>query len=236
MPSLDADAVGLLRPDMIVSLPNGRRLIVDAKAPLDAYLRSLEVSGAEEKSAELARHAQQIRTHISRLASKQYWKQFEESPDFVILFLPGEAFFSAALEQDPELIQFGVREQVILATPTTLIALLKAVAYGWQQQELTRQAREISRLGKELYERLSIMAGHFKVLGKHLDRSVESYNQLLRSTESRLLVTARKLQGYYFSEAAPLPEVPPVERLSHAPLDWEPQPQGQACQHPAWVE
>lgn len=203
---------GRLRPDLIVRLPNGNQLVVDAKAPLDAYLSALEAKDPETRDLQLARHARQIRDHIRKLSAKQYWKQFEPAPEFVVLFIPGEAFFSAALEQDPTLIETGASENVIIATPTTLIALLKAVAYGWRQEQIATQAQAISDLGRELYERLAVVGGHFEKLGRSLDRSVDSYNAAMRSLDTRVFVTARK-----FKELAPLtekelPELPGVDR------------------------
>lgn len=203
---------GRLRPDLIVRLPNGNQIVVDAKAPLDAYLSALAAKEPAERDAHLARHARQIRDHIKKLSGKQYWKQFEPAPEFVVLFIPGEAFFSAALEQDPTLIEFGSAENVIIATPTTLIALLKAVAYGWRQEQIAAQAKAISDLGRELYERLAVVGGHFEKLGKSLDRSVDSYNAAMRSLDTRVFVTARK-----FKELAPLtdkelPDLPGVDR------------------------
>jgi DNA recombination protein RmuC len=208
---------GRLRPDLIVRLPGGKNIVVDAKAPLDAYLQALESTEGDEAVRQLKRHARQIREHIKALGSKQYWRQFDPSPEFVVIFLPGEAFFSAALEQDPELIQYGTGENVLLATPTTLIALLKAAAYGWRQEAIADQAKEISALGRELYERLATQTEHFADVGKALKRAVDSYNKSLRSMESRVLVTARKFETLASDGKKRLPDE--LEQVEEMPLE-----------------
>ena len=207
-----------LRPDLIVYLPGGKLLVIDAKAPLQSYLDALEAATDEERQRHLQSHARQIRTHMQQLAGKSYWDQFPQTPEFVVLFLPGETFFSAALEQDPQLIATGAGQRVILATPTTLIALLRAVAYGWQQQTLTENAMVISRLGKELYERLATMTAHFQELGRSLQRGVTHYNRTLGALENRVLVTARKFQELGISPKEEIVVLEGIETQTRAPL------------------
>jgi len=182
------------RPDMIVNLPGDKKIIIDAKAPLEGFLAALEADSKEDKEARMKDHARHIRAHIKDLGSRAYWEQFENTPEFVVLFLPGESYFSAALEVEPGLIDEGVQNKVILATPTTLIALLKVVAYGWRQENLALQSREISKLGKEIYERVSDVATNWVAVGKGLKSAVENYNKAVNNLETRVLVSARKLQ------------------------------------------
>jgi DNA recombination protein RmuC len=209
---------GRLRPDLIVKLPNGKNIVVDAKAPLMAYLESIEEEDEVKRRAHLAHHARQIRDHLQKLSAKQYWDQFEPTPEFVVLFLPGETFFSAALEQDPSLIEFGVDKKVLLATPTTLIALLRAVAYGWRQEQLAENAKKISDLGKEMYDRLLTVTGHIGTLGKGLDRAVDSYNKAVASLDTRVLVTARKFKELGASSGDDLDAPALIETVTRAAL------------------
>ncbi|QIX27718.1 DNA recombination protein RmuC [Nocardioides sp. JQ2195] len=184
------DAV--LRPDLVVHLSGGRDVVVDSKVPLDAFLDATGTDAPEEQSAHLVRHARQVRAHVDALGSKRYWQALGDSPEFVVLFLPGESFLSAALEGDRSLIEYAAARNVVLATPTTLIALLKTVAHGWTQAQLAEQTRAIHDLGRDLYARLGILGGHLDKVGRSLKGSVEAYNRAVGSLESRVLVSARR--------------------------------------------
>jgi DNA recombination protein RmuC len=185
---------GYVRPDMIVHLPGGRQVVIDSKVPLHAYLEGIETMDESLREEKLKDHARQVRQHVQLLSKKSYWEHFQPSPEFVVLFLPAEAFYSSALEHDPSLIEVGADHKVILATPTILIALLRAVAYGWKQENLSKRAEEVQQLGHELYKRLIDMSEHFIKMGRSLSSSVEHYNKAVGSLESRVLVSARKFK------------------------------------------
>lgn len=207
-----------LRPDLIVRLPGGRTVVVDAKTPLDAYLDVAQAVDEKARAAALQRHARHVREHMRQLGTKAYWEQFRDTPDFVVLFLPGEGVFAAALEQEPGLIEAGVDHRVIPATPTTLIALLRAVAYGWRQERLAENAREIAAVGGELYRRVGDLAGHLERLGQQLDRAVQSYNGAVGSFDGRVLPAARRLRDLQAApDGADLPHPDAVASLTRLP-------------------
>jgi DNA recombination protein RmuC len=206
-----------IRPDVIIRLPGGKTVVVDAKVPLDAYLRALEAADDETRQALLADHARQVRTHLTQLGGKNYFSDVTGSPEFVVMFLPGEMFFSAALEQDPTLIEFGVDRKVIPASPTTLIALLRAVAYGWQQEAIEENARQISELGRSLYEAVRTLAGHFSDLGSRLNSSLDAYNKAVGSLERNVLVKARRFKDLQVTaNAEDIERLEPLDRVPRA--------------------
>jgi DNA recombination protein RmuC len=185
---------GSVRPDLIVRLPGNRQIIVDSKAPITAYLEAHEAASDELRKAKIALHAQLMRGHVQSLGRKSYWEQFQPTPEMVVMFIPGEAFFSAALEADPELLDTGFGQNVIIASPVSLMALLKAAAYGWRQESIAENARAISQLGQELHARLGVMADHLLKLGRSLGNATDNYNAAIASFESRVLVSARKFK------------------------------------------
>jgi DNA recombination protein RmuC len=200
---------GRLRPDMKVRLPGGKNVIVDAKVPLAAYLDACEATDDAERARHLESHARQVRDHMTKLSAKSYWQQFGDTPDFVVMFLPDEGFFRAAWEQDPSLVEAGVRSRVHVASPTTLIVLLQSVAHGWQQESVAEDAREIQALGRELYERVAIVGAHLTKMGNSLKGAVGAFNETVGSLEKRFLPTARKLDALVVSDKE-LPELTPV--------------------------
>jgi DNA recombination protein RmuC len=203
-----------MRPDVIVRLPGGKHVVIDAKAPLDAYLKALDAPDEATRQTLLADHAKQVRTHLLQLSAKGYAAHVQPSPDFVVMFLPGEMFFSAALEQDASLIEYGVEQRVIPASPTTLIALLRAVAYGWQQQAMEENARKISELGRNVYESVRVLGGHFESLGTRLKSSLDAYNQAVGSLEGNVLAKARKFRDLQAANGGEeIKQLEPIDRV-----------------------
>ena len=205
-----------IRPDLIVRLPGNRTIVVDAKVPFDAFYESISTTDDEIRSARLKDHARLVRTHIGSLSKRSYWETVQPTPEFVLLFLPGETFYSAALENDPKLIEDGVNQNVIIATPTTLIALLKAVSYGWRQEQMAANAQEVSKLGKDLYDRLRTFTNYFAEIGRGLDRALESYNKGVGSFEARVLVTARKFKERGAIAGEEIEMLEPIDKAARA--------------------
>jgi DNA recombination protein RmuC len=203
----------VLRPDLVVRLPGGRNIVIDAKVPFDAYIQASSETTEEGKRAQLALHARALRDHVSRLSAKAYWEPFEPTPGFVVLFIPAEPLFHAALEHDPGLIEDAAKQGVLLTSPASLIALLRSVAEGWRQEKVAESARTVSELGRQLYERLGTLAGHVSRLGKSLDSAVGAYNDAVGSLESRVLVTARQFPDLGVSAAKEIGELEPVQRM-----------------------
>lgn len=205
---------GRLRPDMIVRLPGNRTIVVDAKVPFDAFYESIATGDDDVRCAKLKDHARLVRTHITTLSRKSYQEAVTPTPEFVLLFLPGETFYSAALENDPKLIEDGVSQNVIIATPTTLIALLKAISYGWRQEQMAENAHEVSNLARKLYDRLRTFTRHYDTIGRNLDRAVDAYNQGVRSLESRVLVTARRFKERGALAGEDVKAVEPIDKAT----------------------
>jgi DNA recombination protein RmuC len=204
---------GRIRPDLIVHLPGGKQIVVDSKVPLEAFLDAQEAVDEETRTLRLQAHTRQVRDHMDKLGSKAYWEQLGESPEMVVMFLPGETLFSSALQHDLTLIEYGLQQRVLVASPITLIALLTTVAHTWRQEALTENYREVARLGREFYDRLAIFSERFDVLRKRLDSTVEAYNETAGSLEARVLVSARRLRELQVSSSAEIPPAEPIERV-----------------------
>ena len=211
--SLDTEE-GQRRPDLVIQLPAGRKVVVDAKTSLDAYMDAIKLSSEQDRDKALRRHASQLRSHMSKLSSKAYWTQFPDAPEFVIMFIPGESFFSAAIRFDQTLIEDGIANRVVLATPTTIIALLRSIAYGWRQEQLAKNAQEIAQLGKELYERFQTFFEHVAKLKGSLQQSVEAFNKMCGSLDRRVLPTLKKFRELGATGQDDLPEVQSIEQTT----------------------
>lgn len=207
---------GRLRPDMVVRMPDSREIVVDAKTPLDAYLAAIEAEDENRRQQELDRHARQVRERVRELAAKGYWQQFKNAPDFVVLFIPGEQFLSAALERDHRLLEDALTDKVILATPTSFVALLRAVAYGWRQQALAENAEQIRRLGEELYGRTATFTEHLSRLGKSLESSVGHFNKTVGALDKRVLPSLRRFSEMGIMSKKEISEIPQVESAPHS--------------------
>jgi DNA recombination protein RmuC len=203
---------GTLRPDLVVRIPGGKHVVVDAKAPLTAYLDAFETSDDAERARHLTAHARQVRDHVAKLSAKQYWRQFDPSPDFVVMFLPDESYLRVAHENDPALAEDAARSNVILASPSTLMVVLRTVAATWQQETVAESAREVHSLGRELYVRIGKVGEHFAKLGRSLNGTVGAYNEAVGSLETRVLVTARRLEEHAIGGELTTPE--PVEQVA----------------------
>ncbi len=213
--SMDTEK-GRIRPDMVVHLPMEREIVVDSKVSLEAYLDAVSASTEDERKAKMEKHAQQVRAHMNKLASKEYWNQFKQSPEFVVLFIPGESFLSAALDSDSTLIEDGIQRRVIIATPTTFIALLRAIAYGWRQEQVTKNAQEISELGRQLYERMHILVQHFANVGSNLEKAIGSYNKAVGSMETRILPSVRKFKELGVTGADEIPVIDQIDQKARS--------------------
>jgi DNA recombination protein RmuC len=218
---------GNLRPDMIVNMPDGRQLVVDVKTPLDAYLSAAEATTDEDRAAAIRRHALAVQERVRQLAQKAYWSQFEHSPDFVVLFIPGDQFLSAAVGELPNLLEDAIRQHVIIATPTSFIALLKAVGYGWRQNALADNAARIQELGEDIYKRLATFTAHLGRVGRTLGQSVDAYNSAVGSLERQVLPGARKFTELGLRPAKEIEETVPIDKLARPLIEGDEEPQGE---------
>ncbi|HZC29238.1 MAG TPA: DNA recombination protein RmuC, partial [Gaiellaceae bacterium] len=207
----------LLRPDLVVRLPGGRSVVVDAKTPIQALLDAAQTDDDAVRAQRLADFARNVRDHVAMLRAKSYWQQFESAPDFVVMFLPGESFFRAAIEQDPGLLELHASSRIVLASPATLITMLRTVASSWREEKIAESARAVSELGRELYERLATMVDHVSVLGRRLDSAVQAYNQTVGSLERRVLVSARRFTDHGIHSSKELAELTPVDKSTQPP-------------------